>query len=203
MNRKIGMAASALTLIAVVGFALSMIFGSTFWSYVSSMFIAWGFVPLICALASYSGSETKSAGYTAVAFATVYSVFIMVVYFAQVTTVRLTELSQPAAQLLDYTKFGLFFSYDLLGYGFMALATFFVALTIKTRTRGDKWLKGLMMVHGLFAFGILMPILGVFSPDMAGDAASDLMGVAILGFWCAYFTPVCLLSYLHFKQRDV
>ena len=35
------------------------------------------------------------------------------------------ELNDQAARILDYRKGGLLFNYDLLGYGMMALSTFF------------------------------------------------------------------------------
>lgn len=59
MNRKLGLFSSIITLAAVLGFALSMIIGSDFGSYISSMFIAWGFVPMICSFASYSEKKQK------------------------------------------------------------------------------------------------------------------------------------------------
>lgn len=198
MNRKAGIYASIITLLAVLGFALSMLIGSDFGSYISSMFIAWGFLPMICSFASYSENETKAVSCTAIAFASVYAVLIMIVYFAQLTAVRLQELSEQASQILDYKNFGLFFSYDLLGYAFMALATFFIAFTIKATTKPDKWLKALLMIHGIFALsGIIMPMLGIFKADMPGG---DLIGVLVLEFWCAYFVPVCILSYKHFRK---
>jgi hypothetical protein len=185
--------------LAVLGFAVSMIIGSDFGSYISSMFIAWGFVPMICAFVSYSEKETKAVSYTAIAFASIYAVLIMVVYFAQLTAVRLLVLSKQASQILDYKNFGLFFSYDLLGYAFMALATFFIAFAIQATTKSDKWLKALLLIHGIFAVsGVIMPMLGVFKADMAGG---DLIGVLVLEFWCAYFTPICILSFLHFRKQ--
>lgn len=198
MNRKVGQLSSVVTLAAVLGFALSMIIGSDFGSYLSSMFIAWGFVPMICSLASSGEKESKAMSYTAIAFASVYAVLIMLVYFAQLTAVRLSQLGQQASQILDYKNFGLLFSYDLLGYAFMALATFFIAFTIRAVSKPDKWLKALLMIHGIFAVScVVIPMLGLFHAGMAGG---DLTGVLVLEIWCAYFTPICILSYLHFKR---
>lgn len=61
MNRKIGVYGSAANLIAVVCFALSMLFGFDYGSYVSSMFIAFSFVPMMCAFAHFApkGTELK------------------------------------------------------------------------------------------------------------------------------------------------
>lgn len=191
------MYSSLVTFIAVVGFAFSMIVGSDFGSYLSSMFIAWGFVPMICSFASYCPKETKSLSYTAMIFSSVYAVLIMVVYFAQLTAVRLSVLNEQALSILNYKNFGLFFSYDLLGYGFMALATFFISFTIQANTKIDKWLKALLMIHGIFAIScVAIPMLGVFSSGMTGG---DIFGVLVLEFWCAYFAPACILSFLHFR----
>lgn len=52
MNRKLGQLSSIVTLATVLGFALPMMIGSDFGSYLSSMFIAWEFVPMICFFAS-------------------------------------------------------------------------------------------------------------------------------------------------------
>ena len=193
-----GMYSSILTLVTVIGLELSMIFKNDFGSYLSSMFIAWGFVPMICSFASYSKNETKSASYITIALSTVYSVFIMITYYAQLTTVRLSLLSREVSHILDYKKFGLLFNYNLLGYSVMALATFFIALTIRVDTKADKWLKLLLVVHGFFATCAVIPILGVFNSNLVGG---DMIGVLVLEFWCAYFTPACILSYIHFAKK--
>lgn len=200
MNRKTGMYASLITLAGVWGFALCMIAGSDFGNFLSSMVIAWGFVPMVCSFAACGEKETKAMSYTAIAFATIYAVLVELVYFTQLTTVRLEVLNEQAAQILEYSKFGLLFNYDLLGYVFMALATFFIAFTINAQTKGDKWLKGLLLAHGIFAVTcVTMPMLGLFKANMHGG---EWIGALVLEFWCLYFTPVCILSYLHFKKKE-
>ena len=74
MNKKIGMFSSATNLIAVIGFALSMLIGSNFGSYFSSMFIAFSFMPMMCAYAYFSKEKTKLAGITAAGFAVMYEI---------------------------------------------------------------------------------------------------------------------------------
>jgi len=59
MNRKIGMTVSLVNAIAVAGFALSMLLGINFGSYLSSIFIALSFVPMICSYAFYAKMEKK------------------------------------------------------------------------------------------------------------------------------------------------
>lgn len=73
--------------------------------------------------------------------------------------------------ILDYSRGGLFFSYDLLGYGMMALSTFFVGLTIDAKSKADKWLKYLMIIHGVFFFScFIMPMTGVISSTASGES---------------------------------
>lgn len=198
MNRKTGLYSSIVTFAAVLGFAVSMLIGSDTGSYLSSMFIAWGFLPMVCAFASYSTKEARAASYAAIAFSSVYAVFIMLVYFTQLTAVG-PQLGDQALRILDYKKFGLFFSLDLLGYAFMSLATFFIAFSIQAITKPDKWLKSLLLLHGIFAVSCtIIPMLGVFHAGMSGG---DFTGVLVLEFWCIYFMPICVLSFLYFKRQ--
>lgn len=190
------MLSCAINLLAVIGFAISMLLGNDFVSYFSSMFIAFSFVPMMCAYAYFSKEKSKLAGVTAVGFAVLYAAIISLVYFAQLTTVRFGELTEQAAAILDFKQFGLLFNYDLLGYALMALATFFAGLTIEAVSKADKWLKGLLLVHGVFFFScLIVPMLGLFTAD--GEA---VIGIALLEFWCMYFTPISILSFLHFSK---
>lgn len=197
MNRKIGMTASVVNVAAVMGFAVSMLFGFNFGSYFSSMFIALSFVTMVCCYACFSDEKTKTAGLTAVGFSVIYAAIILLVYFTQLTVVRFGGLTNEAAEILDFQQFGLFFNYDLLGYSMMALATFFAGLTVECTTKVDRWLKALLLVHGVFFISCLvMPMLGVFSAD--GEA---WVGTAVLEFWCAYFVPVGILSCQYFSKQ--
>ncbi len=199
MNQTVGKIGAAVTGLAVLAFALSMIVGTIFTSRLSSMFIALGFVPFVCALAA-SNAERKAAGLAAVAFAAAYAVIILLVYFAEVTTVRMNAgLSAEALSLISYGYAGsLFFNYDLLGYGLMALSTLCAALTVSPRDKGDKALRALFAIHGVFFLsGLTVPMLPVFTEGAGG---TDLMGTLLLEFWCAYFLPVCILGYRYFAK---
>lgn len=199
MNRKIGMYSSAVNLTAVLCFAISMPLGSAGGSYFASMCIAFSFVPMMCAYACFAEERDRLAGCVSAAFAAMYATVILLVYFAQLTTVRLNELTPQAGALLDFQRFGLMFNYDLLGYALMALATFFAGLTIHARTRADRWLKRLLMVHGVFFVScLLLPMLGVFR-----EGGPAWTGVAALEFWCLYFCPISLLSCWRFAKQPV
>lgn len=200
MNKKIGMFSSVINVIAVFSFAICMLIGSHFGSYLSSMFIAFSFIPMVCAYAYFSKEKSRVTGYAAAIFAAIYGTIILLVYFAQLTTVQGGGLTPQAAILLDFQQFGLFFSYDLLGYALMALSTFFIGLTIDAKTKADKWLKSLLLIHGIFFITcLILPMLGLFSADMQG---ADWIGVTVLEFWCVYFIPVGILSLIHFSKCE-
>lgn len=198
MNRKVGTISSVINLLAVLGFALSMLFGFDFGSYFCSMFIAFSIVVMMCCFLHFAASKRKSVGYAAVAFAASYAAIILLVYFTQLTTVRVGSLTEQARELLDFQQMGLFFSFDLLGYALMALATFFAGLTICPKNKADKWLRALLLIHGVFFIScLLLPMLGVFRVD-----SPAWIGVAVLEVWCAYFCPVAILSFLHFWHKE-
>lgn len=198
MNRKIAMLSSIINLIAVVGFAVSMLIGFNSGSYFFSMFIALSFMPMMWSFAFFSEKRQKLAGFVSAGFAAMYGAIILLVYFAQLTTVRLDSLSPEAAKILDFQQFGLFFNFDLLGYALMSLATFFAGLTVKAKRKSDKWLRNLLIVHGLFFISCLItPMLGLFK-----EGGASWVGVAVLEFWCVYFCPISILSYLHFSRCE-
>ncbi|HPE38586.1 MAG TPA: hypothetical protein PK567_03760 [Bacillota bacterium] len=197
MNRKIGMVGSLVNCLSVVFFAVAMIAHFHFGSFFVCMILAIAFVMMIAAFAQESEQSVKAASYAALMFAAIYAVLILLVYFAQTTSVRNDGLNEQATQILDYSKAGLLFNYDLLGYGIMALATFFIGLTIKPATKVDKWLKWLLLIHGVFFLScFIMPMLGIFK----ASENSDMSGVIALEFWCVYFIPIGVLSFIHFYR---
>ena len=200
MNRKIGMYSSIVNFCSVIAFAMCMVIGFNFGSYLVCMFIAFSFIPMMCAFNNYSSQDKKTSGYTSIIFSGVYAVIILLVYFAQVTAIRNDGLNEQAIQIINYEMFGLFFSFNLLGYGIMALATFFAGLTIEPKKKSDTWLKWLLIIHGVFFVScFIMPMLGLFNADMQG---AELIGTIVLMFWCVYFAPVGILSFVFFKNRD-
>ena len=184
---------------SVIGFAACMLIGFDFGSYLTCMFLAFGFVMMMAGFHAECPPQHKIAANTALAFTAVYTGLILLVYFAQVTAVRRDVLGDEALRIMDYKRFGLFFSYDLLGYSMMALATFFMGLTISAQSTADKWLKRLLLIHGVFFISsFIFPMLGVFSADLEG---ADWIGTLILEIWCVYFLPISILSYRHFARH--
>jgi hypothetical protein len=168
-----------------------------FGSYLVCIFLALGYVMITAGFYEESAPERKTAAAVGLVFSGVYATIILLVYFAQLTSVRLDGLNIEALRILDYQRFGLLFNYDLLGYGMMALSTFFIGLSIKPQTKTDKWLKALLLVHGVFFISCLIaPMLGIFNQK----PGANWIGILLLEIWCAYFLPVCVLTYLHFKK---
>lgn len=202
-NLTLGKIGSAVTGLAVLSFAISMIFGffqnTIFVSCLSSIFIAIGFIPFMSALNATNSDKTqKSFGTVAMCFASIYAVLVFIVYYSECTTVRMnTDLSEEALSIISYGHLGsLFFNYDLLGYAFMALSTFFTGLNIKAIDRNSKWLKTLLMIHGIFFISCLfVPMFPVFT-----SGADSIFGTILLEVWCAYFLPICILGYKYFSD---
>lgn len=198
MNRKIGMAGSMVNAVTVLAFAVFMLAGMTFASYFVCIFLSLSFICMIAAFNSECTDKTRTAGNTALALSAVYSTLIMLVYFTQCTTVMNENLGGDALRILDYRYLGLMFNIDLLGYGVMALSTFFIGLTVKEKDKKDKILKILLIAHGLFFPGcFIMPVTGMF---LGSNGTTSGGGVIALEIWCLYFLPIGILSFLHFKE---
>ena len=186
---------------SVLLFAICMLIPFDFGSYFVCMLLPIGYVMMTAGFCYESDENHRVAASVGMAFAIIYTVLIFLVYFAQTTAVRLDLLDEQAMQILDFSRGGLIFYYDLLGYGMMALSTFFVGLTIVVKTKTDKWLKYLMIIHGIFFFGcFIMPMTGVFSSMSNGK--TNIGGVIALEFWCAYFLPIGIMSFKHFGKRN-
>ena len=201
MNKSIAKAGAAGVAVTVLLFAVCMLIPFNFGSYFVCMLLAVSYILMASGFSSESDAEHRTAATAGMAFAAVYAVLILLVYFAQTTSVRLDALNEQAAALLDYSRGGLMFNYDLLGYGMMALSTFFLGLTIEPKTKADKWLRALMLIHGVFFFScLIMPMTGMFTS--MGDGETGIGGVIALEFWCAYFLPVGILSFVHFSKQN-
>ena len=198
MNRTLSKIGAAVVTVTVFLFAVCIVADFTFGSYLVCMFLPVGWIMTVAGFQHESREETRVAANIGLALATVYTVLILLVYYAQTTTVRLEAMSEQAARVLDYRKGGLMFNYDLLGYGMMALSTFFTGLSMKAENRPDQWLKRLMMIHGVFFVScFFMPLTGMFT-SMAEGKGGNGGGIALL-FWCVYFIPIGALAYRHFS----
>ena len=200
LNRGIAKAGSAIVTVTVFLFAIFLIINFSMGSYFVCLILPVGFIMMTAGLHNECESDRKVAANIGLILSAVYSTFIMLVYFTQLTTVNNEQLNEQAAKLLEFNRFGLIFNYDLLGYGVMALSTFFTGLSMKPKNKMDKWLRALLMIHGVFYFSCtFMPITGMFAKMSSGSAG--IGGRMALVVWCLYFLPVGILSFLHFHFR--
>ena len=202
LNKTIAKIGSGIVTVTVFLFALFLMINYPMGYYFVCLILPLGFIMMTAGLNNECENGRKVAANIGLILAAVYGTFIMLVYFAQLTTVRNEQLTEQAANLLEFGKFGLIFNYDLLGYGIMALSTFFTGLSMKAKNKADKWLKALMMIHGVFYFSCtFMPMTGMFSKMSSGG--DGLGGRLALVAWCVYFLPVGILSFLHFRKEEI
>ena len=150
MNRLIAKTGSIIVIVTVFLFAVFLMTDLVFWSYLVCLILPIGYIMMTVGFHHERKGENSSASLLGVLFAAVYAVLIMLVYYAQLTAVNLGGLNEQAAALLDFRRGGLIFSYDLLGYGMMSLSTFFVGLTVRGKSKKDKILKYMLIIHGFF-----------------------------------------------------
>ena len=199
MNNKIGTIGSLINAVTVLGFAIFIIIGWSFGEFFICILLALSFICMIGALYTECPNEKKAAGIVAVTFTAVYAVLIVIVYYTQCSTVVNEQLGKDVDRILNYSHMGLMFNLDMLGYGVMALATFFIGLTINVKNKKDKALKVLLLLHGGFFPGcFILPMTGLFLKSAGSESSGGAFALVI---WCLYFLPIGILSYLHFREN--
>ena len=202
LNRMISKIGSAIVTVTVFLFALFLLIDFSMGYFFVCLILPIGFIMMTAGIQNECEGDRKVAANIGLILAAVYATFIMLVYFAQLTTVKNELLNEQAANLLVFGKFGLIFNYDLLGYGVMALSTFFTGLSMKPKNKTDKWLRALMLIHGVFYFSCtFMPMTGMFAKMSSGG--DGIGGRLALVVWCVYFLPIGILSFIHFTKGEM
>ena len=199
LNKIISKVGSSIVTVTVFLFALFLMINFPTGYFFVCLILPIGFIMMTAGIQNECEGDRKVAANIGLILAAVYATFIMLVYFAQLTTVKNELLNEQAANLLVFGKFGLIFNYDLLGYGVMALSTFFTGLSMKPKNKTDKWLRALMLIHGVFYFSCtFMPMTGMFAKMSSGG--DGIGGRLALVVWCVYFLPIGILSFIHFNK---
>ncbi len=202
LNKIISKVGSSIVTVTVFLFALFLMINFPTGYFFVCLILPIGFIMMTAGLQNECEGDRKVAANIGLILAAVYATFIMLVYFAQLTTVKNELLNEQAANLLVFGKFGLIFNYDLLGYGVMALSTFFTGLSMKPKNKTDKWLRALMLIHGVFYFSCtFMPMTGMFAKMSSGG--DGIGGRLALVVWCVYFLPIGILSFIHFTKGEM
>jgi hypothetical protein len=135
------------------------------------------------------------------AFAGIYAVFINLVYFTQLTTVNQQSASVDVLKILTFEPGSWIFAFDIFGYGMMAISTLFIGFTIIPKNISDKWLKSMLILHGIFApVCIVFPTLNLFT-DAGSVSQGNNMGMVALEGWCLYFIPTMILAAKYFQSK--
>jgi len=202
MNRKIGFI-SSVVMCSTVGIFLVCLVIALFaqnkvtenLSFGVCAILSWGWVATACVYSCFAKKERKAPAQIGVAIGVIYSAIISIVYYTQLTTVLYETADEKILQAFSFSASGSWlFNLDLLGYGLLAVSTFFIGLTLQTETKADKALKILLTLHGVFSVCMLVPILPLPATNQGNG------GTIALIFWCLFFMPICVLSALHFKN---
>ena len=175
MNKLIPKIGAVIVSVTVFLFAVCMIVKFHFGSYLVCMFLPIGYIMMAAGFQHECCEEQRVSASIGLVFSAIYAVLIFLVYFAQTTSVRLEDLNEQAIRILNYQRGGLLFNYDLLGYGMMALSTFFISCFI-------------------------LPMTGVFTSMATGETGNG--GTIALLLWCVYFLPIGVLAYKHFEKAN-
>lgn len=200
MNRMIPKIGSVIVTVTVFFFAVFLITGFSNGQYFVCSLLPIGYIMMSAGIQNESSPDRRVAANTGLVLAAVYALLVLLVYFSQNTYVAQNDLNEQAESILRFKPGSLTFCYDLLGYGMMALSTFFLGLSMQPDNKPDKWLKWLLMIHGAFFPGcFFMPMTGVFSGS-SGSGGSG--GTVALVAWCVYFLPIGILAFMHFGKRS-
>ena len=110
INKLIPKVGSAITTVTVFLFAVFRIINNDMGSYFVCLILPIGFIMMTAGLHYECENDRKVAANMGMILAGVYSVFIMLVYFSQLTTVKNDQLNEQAAKLLNFSEFGLHFT---------------------------------------------------------------------------------------------
>ena len=123
-----------------------------------SLLLGPSFLVLVVSIHQLASPERKIWSHAAVAFATVYTALISIVYFVQLTLVmpRLARGQIEGIEVFLFVPFDSFlYAVDILGYSFMSLATLFAAMVFT-----DKGLERVVRLF-LIANGLLLPFIAL------------------------------------------
>lgn len=202
MNRKIGFISSIVMSSTIAIFLICLIIAlfvqnivTENLSYGVCAILSWAWVATSCSYSCFAKKERIAAAKIGVAIGVIYSTIISIVYFTQITTVLYKSVDEKILQAFSFTSSGSWlFNLDLLGYGLLAISTFFVGLTLQAQNKTDKALKILLMLHGAFFVCMFVPVLPLPATNQGNG------GTIALICWCLFFLPICILSTLHYKK---
>ncbi len=125
-----------------------------------SLFLAIVFTILMVSIHQYASDDKKIWSQIALAFTVIYAVLVSITYFV-VLTVLVPFTLRGEADQISVLAFGhgtLLFAIDVLGYGFMSLATLFASAVFQGQGI-ERWIKRALIANGIIAPAISLQIV--------------------------------------------
>lgn len=197
-NINIGIISASGAGLCTVLFAVFIIAGANMLSYFVCLLLSIFYLINVISNNVVINKTEKIYSQIGIAFAIIYCVLICIVYYTQITFVRLGNPSIEALSIVSYSPpKTVFFALDILGYTFLSLSTLFVAFTILKYLI----LKIFLIIHGIIGIsGFVVPLLPYFYNS--ADNSSDNIGTIVLFSWCLLFIPICLLFIFYYNKRS-
>lgn len=203
VGERSSVAAGLCTLLFALQMALA---DSPYISYAACIILSIAFLLTCLANAHIVKNSGKAAAWKQVfadaasLLAVVYCTCESIVYYVQLTFVRLGNLSPEILSVVQYTPPSAFFAINILGYSFLALSTLFMGFSLKG---DDGPLSSMLIFHGIWGLsGLIAPALPFFyDDDSKSEEDSDYwMSMMALEVWCLIFGSNCILLVRHFRR---
>ncbi len=166
--------------------------------FIVCFILAISFVVAVNSLYSIADPKHKLWGRLTVSFAIIYAVYICLVYYSQLTVVRLGLVPGDYLPLIEFTPGTWLFAVDMLGYTFLALSTLAASFLFRGKGLAGK-IRVLLIVHGALAIPVaLFPALPLFG-SAENVQSANLGGSFALLAWCVVFAPICFLLERYFS----
>ncbi len=171
----------------------------TMFAYASSIGIAISFLIMTISNSYFTPEDRNIHARIARSFAVIYCVLACMVYYVQISFVRLGSPSPDALSIVAYAPpRTAFFALDILGYFFMSLSVLFISFTIIN----NRLLKTSLLIMGLWGTScIVVPLLPFLYEST--DSSSDVFGIIVLALWSILFIPLSILLARYYSSFNV
>lgn len=199
--QRLGYWSAAIATLSTVLFGCAVFLGllgvsSKTFAYLVCLPLALSFVVMIACIHYQAPRDKRIWSLVGLCFAVAYASLTTLVYYVQLSAAR-----NYSAELLPFifTPGSVFFAVDMLGYGFMCLATWFAAGVFGSQDSLSLWIRRLAVFHGWLVFPTLIAPALLPSPSLSAPEAHGVWGSLVLVFWCLVFAPLAYLVARHFR----
>jgi hypothetical protein len=197
--KKLGVCSSIFSAFFTFFFGLFVLFNNQVIYFTLVLLLSLSVILMVIAMEAFISQGKKVFANCAIAFSIMYAVLVDIVYYTQISVVRMGTLSNEQLTIVSDFPGTVFFYLDMLGYCFLCMATLFIAFSVN---RSYRLLRVFLFIHSSLVIPtFLLPFLPfTFNTN---KTSGNLSGALILILWCMIFTPVCLLMTKYFlKQKN-